>query len=97
MFSQYLWQFAKVPRGDVSTDALVGLLHILTNKREGIGHSQQREQLVLLRLVVKDLGLWLSVGHVWVFRVSLKVVLPFDTRGCGERSNHNKTSISICC
>lgn len=64
MFSQYLWQFAEVPCGDVSTDALVGLLHIPTNKCEGIGHSQQREQLVLLRLVVKDLGLWLSVGHV---------------------------------
>lgn len=59
--SQYLRQFAEVPSVDVPTDALIGLAHILTDKSEGVGHSQQREQLVLLRLVVKDLGLRLSV------------------------------------
>lgn len=51
---------------DVSTDAVVGLFHVLANKGEGVGHGQQREQLVLLRLVVEDLGLWLSVGKVYI-------------------------------
>lgn len=51
---------------DVSTDAVVGLLHVLAHKGEGVGHGQHREQLVLLRLVVEDLGLWLSVGHVYI-------------------------------
>lgn len=69
MRSQYLWQFAEIPCVDVSTDAVVSLIHILTNKSEGIGHSQHRKQLVLLRLVVEDLGLWFSVGQVRVFSV----------------------------
>lgn len=63
MSSQYLRQFTEVPLVDVSADAVVGLLHVLANKSEGIGRSKQREQLVLLRLVVEDLGLWLSVGQ----------------------------------
>lgn len=46
---------------DVSTDAVVGLLHVLANKGEGVGHGQHGEQLVLLRLVVEDLGLRLPV------------------------------------
>lgn len=62
MSSQYLRQFTEVPLIDVFIDAVVSLCHILADKSEGISHSQQREQLVLLRLVVKDLGLWLSVG-----------------------------------
>lgn len=66
----YLWQLTKVPRMDVTTDADVGLFHILANKRKGVGRSQQREQLVLLRLIVQDLGLWLSED-----RVTLKVSL----------------------
>jgi len=61
--SQYLGQLTEVPLVDVSTDAVVGLSHILANKREGIGHRQQREQLVLLSLVIEDLRLRLSVGH----------------------------------
>lgn len=64
MSSQYLWQFAEVACVDVSTDAQVGLLHILTNKSEGIGHSQHREQLILLCLVVENLWFWLPVGQV---------------------------------
>lgn len=59
--SQYLRQFTEIPLVDVSSDAVVGLLHILADKSEGIGRSQQREKLILLRLVVEDLGLWLSV------------------------------------
>lgn len=61
MNSQYLGQFTEVPLVDVSTDATVCVLHVLADKNEGVGCSQQREELVLLRLEVKDLGLWLSV------------------------------------
>lgn len=60
--THYLRQFIEVPLADVSSDAVVGLVHILANKSKGIGSSQQREQLVLLRLIVKNLGLWLSAG-----------------------------------
>lgn len=49
---------------DVSTDAVVGLLDVLANKGEGVGRGQHRKQLVLLRLVVQDLGLWLSGDRV---------------------------------
>lgn len=63
MSGQYLGQLTEVPLVDVSTDAVVGLSHVLANKREGIGHGQQRQQLVLLCLVIKDLRLWVSVGH----------------------------------
>lgn len=48
---------------DVSTDAVVGLLHVLTHEGEAVGRRQDREQLVLLRLVVEDLGLWLPEGQ----------------------------------
>ena len=60
--SRYLGQFTEIPLVDVSGDAVVCLLHILADKSEGIGCSQQREELVLLCLVVQDLGLWFSVG-----------------------------------
>ena len=63
VLSQYLGQFTEVPLVDVATDAVVGLLHVLANKSEGIGRGQQRKELVLLRLVVEDLGLGLSVEH----------------------------------
>lgn len=59
--SKYLWQFTEVASVDVSTDALVGVLHVLAHISECIGSSQQREQLVLLGLVVQDLGLRVSV------------------------------------
>lgn len=50
---------------DVSTDAVVGLFHVLAHEGEGVGHGQQRKQLVLLRLVVEDLGLRLSAGQAY--------------------------------
>lgn len=50
---------------DVSTDAVVGFLHVLAHEGEGVGRGQQRKQLVLLRLVVEDLGLRLSAGQVY--------------------------------
>ena len=59
----YLRHFTEVSLADVPTDALVGRIHVLAHKSEGIGHSQQREQLVLLSLEVEDLRLWLSVGQ----------------------------------
>lgn len=46
---------------------MVRLLHILANKREGVGHSEQREELVLLCLVVEDLRLWLTVEQKHTF------------------------------
>lgn len=62
-----LGQFAEVALVDVSGDAVVGLAHVLADKREGVGGGQQREELVLLRLVVQNLGLWLSAGGTPVF------------------------------
>lgn len=61
--TQYLRQSTEVSLVDVSSDAVVGLVHVLADKSEAIGHSQQGEQLVLLRLVVEDLGLWLSAAQ----------------------------------
>lgn len=58
---QYLRHLAEVSLVDVFSNAVVGLPHILANKSEGIGCGQQREQLVLLCLIVEDLRLWLSV------------------------------------
>lgn len=63
MERKYLWQFTEVPGIDVSTYALVGVLHVLTHVREGVGRSQQREELVLLGLVVQDLRLGVSAGQ----------------------------------
>lgn len=63
VISQYLRQFTEVTIIDVSSDAVVRLLHILANKVESIGRRQQREQLVLLGLIVQDLGLWCSKGE----------------------------------
>lgn len=56
----YLWQLSKIPPVDLCVDALVGVCHVLSDEGEGVGHGQQREQLVLLRLVVQNLRLWLS-------------------------------------
>lgn len=56
---------------DVSTDAVVGLFHVLAHEGEGVGHGQHRKQLVLLRLVVEDLGLRLSAGQVFNSSASL--------------------------
>lgn len=93
--TQYLRQFTEVALVDVSSDAVVGLVHVLANKIEGIGHSQQRKQLVLLRLVIDDLGLWLPAGQK---HAALSFQFLFDKRGCGKRSNNYKNSaISICC
>lgn len=61
MAGQYLRHLAEVSLVDVFSNAVVGLPHVLTNKSEGIGCGQQREQLVLLCLIVEDLRLWLSV------------------------------------
>lgn len=58
--SKYLWQFTEVPGSDVPTYALVGVLHVLTYISECIGSSQQREELVLLGLVVHNLRLRVS-------------------------------------
>lgn len=63
VLSRYLWQLAEVALADVSTDAVVGVRHVLADEGEGVSRGQQREQLVLLRLVVQDLGLWFSVGQ----------------------------------
>lgn len=58
---QYLRHLAEVSLVDVFSNAVVGLPHVLANKSECIGCGQQREQLVLLCLIVEDLRLWLSV------------------------------------
>lgn len=72
MHSKYLWQFTEVPSVDVSTDAPVGVLHVLTHISECIGSSQQREQLVLLGLVVQDLRLRVSVGQGSTSKVNFR-------------------------
>lgn len=63
MVQKYLWQFTEIPGIDVPADALVGVPHVLTHIGECIGSGQQREELVLLGLVVQDLRLWLSAGR----------------------------------
>lgn len=72
MQGKYLWQFTEVPSVDVSTDALVGVMHVLTHISESIGSSQQREQLVLLGLVVQDLRLRVSVGQGSTSKVNFR-------------------------
>lgn len=72
MQGKYLWQFTEVPSVDVSTDALVGVMHVLTHISERIGSSQQREQLVLLGLVVQDLRLRVSVGQGSTSKVNFR-------------------------
>lgn len=74
MQGKYLWQFTEVPSVDVSTDALVGVTHVLTHISECIGSSQQREQLVLLGLVVQDLRLRVSVGQGSTSKVNFRSI-----------------------
>lgn len=80
MWSKYLWQFTEVPGIDVSTDALVGVLHVLTHISESIGSSQQREELVLLGLVVQDLGLRVSAGQGRRFQEETKMENIFSVQ-----------------
>jgi len=57
---QYLRHLCEVALVDVPGDAVVGVRHVLAGEQEGVGCGQQREQLVLLGLVVQDLGLRFS-------------------------------------
>lgn len=60
---QYLRHLTKIPLVDVSRDALVRLRHVLADENEGVGRGEQREQFILLRLVVQDLRFRLSVDQ----------------------------------
>lgn len=59
----HLRHFTEVSHADISSDALVGFPNVLSHESESIGHGQQREEFILLRLEVQDLGLWLSAGQ----------------------------------
>lgn len=56
--TQYLWQLTEVPRADVPTDTMVGVLYVGSHKMEGVRCCQERKEFVLLGLIIQDLGFW---------------------------------------
>lgn len=60
---RYLGHLTKIALVDVSGDAVVRLRHVLADENEGVGRGEQREQFVLLRLVVEDLRFRLSADQ----------------------------------
>lgn len=55
---QYLWQLTQIPFIDVSTNAPIGVFYVGSHKMKSICCCQEREEFVLLGLIIQDLGFW---------------------------------------
>ena len=56
----YLRQLTLVALANALINPHVGLLYVSSEKVEGIGGGQEREEFILLRLKIQNLGLWLA-------------------------------------
>lgn len=59
----YLGQFTQIPLANVLVNPVVGLLHVCTDKLEGIGRGQEGEEFILLGLKIQNLWFWFTKGH----------------------------------